>query len=249
MKYILDYRLFESKLKSKKEVRGNLPIELPHIFNQIPNSVDYRIVKFICENFGKYFYKSPWSHSYYSDKVGWQYKPHLSYRLANHWNFKTRTGDKNIIHCETTSDVGEDNINWTIGQYDENIGKYNVIMSFPFIESEENTKKVKSLKEEYFKDYKYDSSVKIKISDEDREKRIQKFKYITDNIHNMNFYVDGQEVELSKWGVNNIKYIKDGVEVIVKHNSIKNISYRGILNGKVIIDKPLGVKHFKITIE
>tara|TARA_R110000772_G_scaffold123662_2_gene230052 strand:+ start:685 stop:1476 length:792 start_codon:yes stop_codon:yes gene_type:complete len=254
MKYLLKYKLFETK--SKKAQKGDTPLELPHIFNQLPETVDHRLVKFICQNFGEEYYKSPWSHSYYSAKVGWQFKPDKSYRLANHWNFRTKTGNRDILHCETTSDVGEDNENWTIGQYDGELKKYNVILSFPFIQSESNNKKKRNLKEEYFKDYKYKPKPKYispfqKMSKEEQEEMIASYRFVTSHVPLMDFYVDGEKVDLLKWGKQRIKIIKGSKEKITKDTNLDNflittlkdsdlgrVSYKGVYNGKTIIEKP-----------
>tara|TARA_R110000772_G_scaffold2410_4_gene8627 strand:- start:86607 stop:87353 length:747 start_codon:yes stop_codon:yes gene_type:complete len=238
MKHLIEYKLFEHK--SKKEKRGELPYELPYIFNQLPVTVDHRLVEFICQNYGKEYFKSPWSHSYYSAKVGWTFKPNKSYRLANHWNFRTKTGNQKILHCETTSDVGKDNENWTIGQYDGEIEKYNVILSFPFIHSKENTKKVKALKEKYFKDFEYKPTYKspfYKMNDEEKKEMIERFRFVTNHVPLMDFYVDDEKVELLRWGKQNIKFKRNGVEEIIKDSDLKRISYKGIYKGKTIIEK------------
>ena len=246
MKYLLKYKLFETK--SKKEKRGETPYEIPFIFNQLPVTVDYRLVEFICQNYGREYYKSPWSHSYYSHKVGWAHKPDKSYRLANHWNFRTRTGNQKILHCETTSDVGEDNENWTIGQYDGEIGKYNVILSYPFIHSKENSQKVRNLKQKYFKDFEYKPKYQSpfsRMSDEEKKEMIEKFRFVTNHVPLMDFYVDGEKVELLKWGKQYIRFNRDGVKEIKKDSDLKRITYKGVYNGKTIIEKPKGYS-FKI---
>jgi hypothetical protein len=248
MKYLIKYKLFESK--SKKEIKGEMPYELPYIFNQLPATVDHRLVEFICQNYGIEYYKSPWSHSYYSHKVGWAHKPHMSYRLANHWNFRTRTGNQNIIHCETTSDVGEDNENWTIGQFDSEIGKYNIILSYPFIHSKGNSQRIRNLKEKYFKDYKFKSTAKYqspfsKMTDEEKEKMIERFRFVTDHVSLMDFYVNDEKVELLRWGKQRIKIERNGVQEIIKDSDLKRVTYKGVYNGKTIIEKPKGYS-FKI---
>ena len=72
--------------------------------------------------------KSPYGHSYYSEIVGWNYKPHNSYRISDHWNF---TCSKGKSHCLTTSDC-PNNSHWSLGQFDETTGKYVIIKSIPF---------------------------------------------------------------------------------------------------------------------
>lgn len=68
--------------------------------------------------------KSPWSDSFYNATVGWDFKPHGSYRIADHWNFKSR-GKK---HCETTTELKE-NL-WALGQFDASVGKYRILRTF-----------------------------------------------------------------------------------------------------------------------
>jgi len=68
--------------------------------------------------------KSPYGHSYYSDKVGWDYKEDGSLRIADHWNFHTHGKQ----HCQTTTNVSN-NTHWTLAKYDKSIGKYVVISS------------------------------------------------------------------------------------------------------------------------
>lgn len=67
--------------------------------------------------------KSPWSDSFYNAVVGWNFKPHGSLRIADHWNFTSR-GKK---HCETITPI--DNV-WALGKFDDSVKKYHIIKTF-----------------------------------------------------------------------------------------------------------------------
>lgn len=69
-------------------------------------------------------HKSPYSFSYYSEKVDWNYKPDGSYRIADHWNFTSQ----NKKHCETTTDC-PNNTHWTLAKFDGESKKYVVVKS------------------------------------------------------------------------------------------------------------------------
>jgi len=74
-------------------------------------------------------FKSPYSNSFYSsDDISWTSKPDKSYRVSDHWNFLTSVGKK--IHCQTTEPV-KNKTHCSIGQYDEKIGKYKILLSEP----------------------------------------------------------------------------------------------------------------------
>lgn len=109
--------------------------------------------------------------------------------------------------------------------------------------------KVKELKSKYFSDYVYKSSYESpfkKMGKIDQQKEIDKFRFMTNHTHLMDFYVNGEKVELLKWGKMYIKISRDGVDEVIKHNDLKRISYRGVYNGKTIIDKPAKSYTFEI---
>jgi hypothetical protein len=68
--------------------------------------------------------KSPWSDSFYNAAVGWGHKPDGSYRISDHWNFKTR----GKIHCQTTKPI-DDNV-WALAQFDASVGMYRILKTF-----------------------------------------------------------------------------------------------------------------------
>lgn len=70
--------------------------------------------------------KSPYGFSFYSEEVGWGFKPHNSYRISDHWNFIAQFK----LHCETTTEC-PNNTHWTLAKYDETLEKYVVISSIP----------------------------------------------------------------------------------------------------------------------
>lgn len=92
-------------------------------------------------------YKSPYSDSLYSSNdVKWGYKPDKSYRVSDHWNFYKRGN----WHCETDKRV-RNNTHISIGQYDKESGKYNIILSLPTKKQSESISKKKVLLK-YLKD-------------------------------------------------------------------------------------------------
>jgi hypothetical protein len=94
-------------------------------------------------------YKSPFSNSFYSSMdVDWSHKPDKSYRVSNHWNFKTNRG--NNIHCQTDAPVSNDS-HISLGQWDQDSKKYHILITLPsqeYLDKIELTKK----KKDYFCD-------------------------------------------------------------------------------------------------
>ncbi len=71
--------------------------------------------------------KSPYSDSFYNTvDVGWDHKPDGSYRVSDHWNFYTREK----WHCETDKKV-QNNTHISLGKYNKETGKYEVILTLP----------------------------------------------------------------------------------------------------------------------
>lgn len=81
--------------------------------------------------------KSPYSNSFYSSlEVGWNSKPNGSYRVSDHWNFYTREK----WHCQTDKKV-PNNSHISLAKYDQNIGRYIILMSLPTDEQKERLSK------------------------------------------------------------------------------------------------------------
>ena len=144
MKYIL---LFENYKGKDKDVpfRDN-----KLLFDMLPQTVDYRIYEFIINNYKKGFRKSPHGDSFYSGEVGWNYKESNSYRVSDHWNFTTRKDNK--IHCQTISPVS-DNSHWSIGIFREELGKYEILYSYPKVSNKnryKNREKMREIRDEFF---------------------------------------------------------------------------------------------------
>jgi hypothetical protein len=71
--------------------------------------------------------KSPYSDSFYSSTdVDWDYKPDQSFRVSDHWNFKSY--DK--IHCKTDKRV-TNRATITLGIYNDKEGRYKVLLNTP----------------------------------------------------------------------------------------------------------------------
>jgi hypothetical protein len=73
--------------------------------------------------------KSPYSNSFYdSEDISWDYKPHGSKRVSDHWNFKTSKSHR--IHCVTDKPV-KDKSYVSVGIWDGKKGEYQIILSVP----------------------------------------------------------------------------------------------------------------------
>lgn len=135
MRYLKLFEDFESGevVKSKRQLKN----ELWHKNNPNPTGTiikpeelsQFGIPDSIIEMMKEWpiIYKSPYSKSFYSsDDISWESKPDKSYRVSDHWNFVTSRGPK--IHCQTTEPV-KNNTHYSIGQFDEKTGKYNILLS------------------------------------------------------------------------------------------------------------------------
>ena len=69
----------------------------------------------------EYIHKSPYSVSFYSDKVNWGIKPDKCLRISDHWNFTSRL----TLHCKTDIPVPENH--WAIGQYNAEQGIFIIL--------------------------------------------------------------------------------------------------------------------------
>jgi hypothetical protein len=133
LKLFEDFESGEEVVKSKSQLRR----ELWHKNNPSPTGKIYQsdelsqfgisdsIIKMMKD--WPIIYKSPYSKSFYSsDDISWESKPDKSYRVSDHWNFETNRGPK--LHCQTTEPV-KNNTHYSIGQFDEKIGKYKILLS------------------------------------------------------------------------------------------------------------------------
>lgn len=134
MIYLKSYKLFEDEVLSKNKLK-NL---LWHQKNPSPtgetlsiNDLDkYPIPDKIKEMMGKWdiIYKSPYSKSFYSSSdISWTNKPDGSYRVSDHWNFKS-VRNMNILHCKTDIKV-PNNTHYSIGKYNKSKKTYEIILS------------------------------------------------------------------------------------------------------------------------
>jgi hypothetical protein len=98
-------------------------VPLFNILNGLPSDMPIELIKHIST--WDMIIKSPYGFSYYSATVGWDFKTHDSYRIADHWNFSS----KGKLHCQTTEPVPHDY--YTIGKFDDNIKRYIPIASYP----------------------------------------------------------------------------------------------------------------------
>jgi len=72
-------------------------------------------------------YKSPYSDSFYSSTdISWDHKPDMSFRVSDHWNFKSMDS----IHCKTNKKV-TNRATITLGQYHTKDGHYKVLINTP----------------------------------------------------------------------------------------------------------------------
>lgn len=78
-------------------------------------------------------YKSPYSDSFYSSTdISWDHKPDMSFRVSDHWNFKSMDS----IHCKTNKKV-TNRATITLGQYHTKDGHYKVLINTPTNEFKE----------------------------------------------------------------------------------------------------------------
>lgn len=144
MKYLKSYRIFESEevVKSKSQLKR----ELWHQNNPSPTGkivtvdeltnfgVPDKIIEMMKE--WSIIYKSPYSKSFYSsDDISWTHKPDGSFRVSDHWNFRSNRDEK--IHCKTDKKT-IDNTHFSIGQYDKKSGIYRIILNEPTKEHIQN---------------------------------------------------------------------------------------------------------------
>ena len=118
---------------SKKEPTefGYLPNSRYHpiqnILNKLPKDMPFELVEIL--NTWNGIIKSPYGFSYYDKAKGWGVTQPDTLRIADHWNFKSKTSGAKI-HCPTTKPV-PDNTHWTLGKYDINQKAFVPIMVLP----------------------------------------------------------------------------------------------------------------------
>jgi hypothetical protein len=232
MKTLIKYTDFFNE--SKKSDRGKVPKPKYTFFNIAPKTMDNEIFKFVDENFSDYFYKSPWSHSYYDQEVSWSNKPEGSYRISDHWNF--RISKDNDIHCVTRQKV-ENNTHWSIGKYDSSEDVYDIIASYEFTNADE--KYINELKRKYLKQYQ-----KTKEFKEYKNKKIKSDKYI--NIINqyskeVKLLVNNDNYILNKISRNKISLSEIGSDknINIKYNNFERADIKIYYKGALIFDKPI----------
>jgi len=115
------------------------------LFGLLPKSVDCRIVDFMMKKFGNYFSKSPWSHSYYSKDKDWGKTLDGTYRMSDHCNFKSN----GKLHANTSKSVS-DNTHWSVGVW--NGDNFDILMSYPLNDTEENVKNRYDLNRSYIEE-------------------------------------------------------------------------------------------------
>lgn len=94
-------------------------------------------------------YKSPLSDSFYSSTdIGFSHKPDGSFRVSDHWNFKTKHSDK--IHCKTYDSV-KNTSHISLAVWNEEDKMYKIILSLPSKKTLSRTKNIKDVKE-FWKD-------------------------------------------------------------------------------------------------
>lgn len=140
MKYLKNYKLFElvdteNETKSKSQLKR----ELWHKNNPDPKGTNLNVDEL--DKFGipqgikdmmsewSIIHKSPYSKSFYSsDNISWTHKDDNSYRVSDHWNFKSNRDDR--IHCKTDK-VVPSNTHYSIGKYNRSKNIYNIILTEP----------------------------------------------------------------------------------------------------------------------
>lgn len=130
MKYLKKFSTYyinESKGSSKVFPINNLG-------KFLPKTIDDRIILWIGDNWGNFYKKSPYGHSYYNKNKSWDITLDGTLRLSDHWNFYDKKGKK---HCVLDKNI-QNNTAWTIAKYDEQNDIWNVLISFPYYTSIKN---------------------------------------------------------------------------------------------------------------
>ena len=152
MKYLLLFEAFASK-EEKKEYYRNLAASRP-VEERIHKPEDlkkYNLPDEIIEIMSGWevILKSPYSNTFYNSlDISWTHKPDGSFRVSDHWNF--RSGGDEHIHCKTDKPVK--NVEYvSLGQYDKKNRVYKILLTLPtpeFIQTllrrEERSKYLKS---------------------------------------------------------------------------------------------------------
>ena len=116
--------------RSTKQVLIDSKKRHQKIENQIEKIFDY-----LDNNNIKLKAKSPYGNSFYSTKnKKWDYTPNASYRISDHWNFKSKADynflegeffDHAEIHCKT--DIKTEDGEWYLGKFSKKDNLYKII--------------------------------------------------------------------------------------------------------------------------
>jgi len=236
--------------------KGDTRVPMNTIFETIPDTIDYRLLEHILENWSLYYHKSPYSHSYYSHKVGWTYKPNQSERLSDHWDFTDKKGRRK--HCQTiTEDPKLNEDMWSIGVYDLNEKRYKIILSYPFIKSDENQEKKRELKQKFIKEHGSDledlSKEYVNKLEDQKEKSIKLNKFLTSKRNDFDIYVNGEKIDADvlNLSTSKLRYDENGEITIIRFNRSTGRSYdlKVYYNDLLILYSEDGKKQFTIPNE
>lgn len=123
MKHIILYEYFNPEFLSKPHPiadfkRDNFAKKSD--FDTMPDEFKDMITSW------EYFYKSPWSDSFYNMMPSWDSKHDGELRIADHWNFE-KNGK---LHCKTNRPVRQYKF-WSLGVYDKRTDTYTIIKTLP----------------------------------------------------------------------------------------------------------------------
>lgn len=149
-------------------------------------------------------YKSPYSNSLYSSTdISWSHKPDQSFRVSDHWNFKSM----DEIHCKTDKKV-TNRATITLGQYHTKEGRYKVLINTPTYEWREKER----IRKETSQWLKRPEIIRMKIEFKDRVLRGEIFAKVTDK--GSDFFG-----KVHKYTGHEIKLV-DGSNLIYNHNRL-----------------------------
>lgn len=133
-------------------------MDIYEVLKFLPLDMPKELIDFILS--WKTIKKSPYGQTWYSARKDWSSYIDGEYRVADHWNFFAKGG----YHCRTIQEPNlvNDSNYWYVGQYDELLGKYNIIKSYP-----------KSYGGDYLKKLRSEIQPPSKISEEEIQKRKQ----------------------------------------------------------------------------
>ena len=180
-------------------------------------------------------YKSPFSDSFYSSKdISWKNKPNNSYRVSDHWNFRSKRDDN--IHCPTDKKT-PNTTHISIGRYDGRNHIYHIIKTEPTKNHLQMLDK-KRIREEILKNSdEIEKRRQLKRKIEKREIAIY-FEYIGDK-DSKNWSGTGL---VSKWNGYSLKIENPDGDEIYNNDSIRNNFIKKIklwdINTDEIVENP-----------